>query len=97
MMQLNLFPENENKKEYHQVRKVTYIYVTTFEEAKKRLEFLMDAPVIGVDIETTSLHPEEGEIRLIQIAAKGAAVTILDCFKIGLENLKFYLSRLFEG
>ena len=40
---------------------------------------LSDGPVVGIDIETTSLIPRDGRIRLCQIAA-GDRCVVLDCF-----------------
>lgn len=63
-------------------------YVTDALAARQALAWVLDAaegsplsanPVVGIDIETTSLIPRDGRIRLCQIAA-GDRCVVLDCF-----------------
>ncbi|MBX7223895.1 MAG: hypothetical protein K1Y36_28530, partial [Blastocatellia bacterium] len=44
---------------------------------------LKEAPVWGVDLETTGLDPLTDSIRLVQIAAPGCPVLVCDLFRIG--------------
>lgn len=50
------------------------------------------APYVGLDTETTALHPKDGAIRLIQLAVKGTCY-ILDCFR----NDARMLLPIFDG
>lgn len=43
----------------------------------------MDADVIGIDTETTGLDPLRDGTRLIQIAAEGLPVLVIDMFRVG--------------
>lgn len=65
-----------------------YIYVTDPIGAADALGWVLeaagpspmnDAPSVGIDIETTSLAPKDGRIRLAQVAA-GDRCAVLDCF-----------------
>ncbi len=65
-----------------------YRYVTDPLAARQALAWMLaaaarsplsDGPVVGIDIETTSLIPRDGDIRLCQVAAGDRAV-VLDCF-----------------
>lgn len=65
-----------------------YLYATDLSSAVDALGWVLEAaepsPLsdrlsVGIDIETTSLAPAEGRIRLAQIAA-GARCVVLDCF-----------------
>lgn len=65
-----------------------YVYATDPELAAEALEWVMEVaaptpmgehPSVGIDIETTSLAPSEGRVRLVQIAA-GERCVVLDCF-----------------
>lgn len=65
-----------------------YVYVTDFVGAADALGWVLEAATssplsdalsVGIDIETTSLAPAEGRIRLAQIAA-GDRCAVLDCF-----------------
>lgn len=65
-----------------------YVYVTdrasaldalAWVQAAARPSPMSDLPAVGIDIETTSLVPAEGRIRLAQIAA-GDRCAVLDCF-----------------
>lgn len=65
-----------------------YIYATDSVVAVDALGWVLEAAAgspmserlaVGIDIETTSLAPAEGRIRLAQIAAGGRCV-VLDCF-----------------
>lgn len=65
-----------------------YVYVTDAASAAEALDWvlsdaepsLMDRALsVGIDIETTSLAPADGQIRLAQVAA-GDRCAVLDCF-----------------
>jgi ribonuclease D len=65
-----------------------YRYVTDALAARQALAWVLEAaeesplstgPVVGIDIETTSLLPREGMVRLCQVAA-GDRCVVLDCF-----------------
>jgi ribonuclease D len=65
-----------------------YVYVTDELAAADALGWVLEAaeaspmcegPSVGIDIETTSLAPGDGRIRLAQIAA-GDRCAVLDCF-----------------
>ncbi len=55
----------------------------------------MTADVIGVDTETTGLDPHRDSIRLVQVAAEGVPVLVVDLFRIGEAALPF-LRELFS-
>ena len=60
------------------------------------IEKLSAAKVIAVDTETTGLNPHIHKIRLIQLAAEGLPVLVIDCFSFlpdGLTALKHILSN----
>lgn len=66
-----------------------YRFVTDTLAARQALKWVLaaaeptplsDGPVVGIDIETTSLIPRDGQIRLCQIAA-GDRCVVLDCFE----------------
>ena len=69
----------------------SYKYITTLKEAKFYLEIVREA---ALDIETTSLHPEEGgKIRLIQITNDDMHI-VIDVFAIGgIQTILKYLIR----
>ncbi len=65
-----------------------YVYATEAAAASEALAWVLDAatrtpmsqgPSVGIDIETTSLAPQDGRVRLIQVAA-GGRCAVLDCF-----------------
>jgi ribonuclease D len=65
-----------------------YVYVTDSVSAVDALGWVLEAATpspmsdtlsVGIDIETTSLAPQDGRIRLAQIAA-GDRCVVLDCF-----------------
>lgn len=58
----------------------------------KVLRFCNQEPVLGIDTETTALHPKDGKLRLIQIATKDR-IFILDAFKVD----PLLLQPLFDG
>lgn len=66
----------------------SYRYVTDHAAAEEAIEWMLESVelstlsrgmVVGVDIETTSLKPVEGRIRLVQLAAGDRAV-VIDAF-----------------
>jgi ribonuclease D len=66
----------------------SYVYAADAQGAGEALDWVLDiaanspiseAPVVGIDIETTSLAPSEGRVRLAQVAA-GNRCVVLDCF-----------------
>lgn len=88
-------PNNNNgKKKQFQV---DYKYITTLEEALVCLEELkQNNNPIGVDLETTTLSPHTGRIRLIQLAQSKDFSYVLDIDKI--ERFpKKELNELFKG
>jgi ribonuclease D len=65
-----------------------YVYSTDAQTAHEALAWVLEAaaptplndrPSVGIDIETTSLEPRDGRIRLAQVAA-GDRCVVLDCF-----------------
>lgn len=60
--------------------KVVWVKASNIDDC---LRVLLHASTIGFDTETTSLHPRNGKLRLIQLAVKGDedVVYMLDCFK----------------
>ena len=55
-----------------------YHLITTSEELKAAVAELSRHPAIGFDAETTALDPYSGRIRLVQLAAPGGTVYIVD-------------------
>ena len=51
------------------------------EDLARRLDDYVKAEVLALDIETTGLDPHTHRIRLVQIAAQGLPVLIVDLFK----------------
>jgi len=51
------------------------------EDLARRLDDYVKAEVLALDIETTGLDPYTHRIRLVQIAAQGLPVLIVDLFK----------------
>lgn len=58
------------------------MYVTNGEDFRKALSSLRGSKVVGLDLETTSLSPHEGKIRLIQISNE-SGIYIFDLFRLG--------------
>lgn len=65
-----------------------YVFVDRAEDAGSALRWMLEAATaplldeglsVGIDIETTSLAPAEGRVRLTQVAASERCV-VLDCF-----------------
>lgn len=56
-------------------------------------DFLSNANFIGLDSETTSLEPQDGKLRLIQLT-DGKDIFIIDCFKFDKNELRDSLLRL---
>ncbi len=72
---------------------VQYRYIGSSDELKEVVRFFQDAKVLAIDTETTGaekgdgLDPHKGKIRLIQIAAAGHHVAVVDMFEIPSEEL----------
>jgi len=73
-----------------------YLYITNPEELEEVIKPFFEKKVLGVDLETSGLDPHINQIRLIQIAAEGLPVLMIDMFKVPRENLKL-LEELFTG
>ena len=58
-----------------------YVLITQKEDLLPLLPALMRAKVLAVDTETTGLDPHTDRVRLIQLAAPGVPVLIIDCFR----------------
>jgi DNA polymerase I-like protein with 3'-5' exonuclease and polymerase domains len=74
-MQTTLFPDTPPPG--LTVRTVDYQVIDTLEQLTAWVN-QVDAAVIGLDIETTSLDPHLGDIRLIQLAEPGKPAVIVD-------------------
>ncbi len=63
----------------------TYKLITNAEDLRHACDELSQQSVVGFDTETTSLDPYSGRVRLVQFAAPGGSVYIidLDCFSDG--------------
>lgn len=59
-----------------------YLLVSDAESLVAALEPLEGAKVLGIDTETTGLDPHSDQIRLLQIAAPGQPVVVVDLFAI---------------
>ncbi|MCL2774186.1 MAG: ribonuclease D [Oscillospiraceae bacterium] len=57
-----------------------YILISDKSEIIPYLPEIRQAKIIAVDTETTGLDPHTDKIRLIQIAAAGLPVFVIDCF-----------------
>lgn len=57
------------------------------------LAYLQNALAVGLDIETTALHPRHGEISLIQLS-DGVKVFIIDCIELEGRYLRGVISSL---
>ena len=55
--------------------------LTDEEDLARRLDDYVKAKILALDIETTGLDPLTDQIRLVQIAAQGLPVLIVDLFK----------------
>src|SRR5215210_8659578 len=60
------------------MQEIDYQLVETAEEAAAACERLARHPEVGFDTETTSLSPFEGRVRLVQLAAPGEPVYVID-------------------
>lgn len=65
----------------------------TSENAEDVVRACLSAEAVGFDTETTSLHPKDGRLRLIQLAPSDRVVYVLDVFRDS-PNL---LRRIFDG
>lgn len=71
---------------------MTYKLVTTADGIKNALQDLAGCPAVALDIETTSLSPRDGEIRLIQLSDGAGRNYIVDTFKLdNKETLKLFV------
>ena len=57
-----------------------YIKIYTTQDLQPYISAIKQAKVIAVDTETTGLNPHTDKLRLIQIAAAGLPVFVIDCF-----------------
>jgi len=73
---------------------ISYEVVTETARATKIVEELLTEPAVGLDIETTGLHPMTNTIRLVQIASP-TAIYLFDLF--ALPNAPQLLSRVLES
>ena len=98
MKQLNLFSsEEENYPDPQGQSEVSFQLVDDLSEAYKVIDDLSAHPILGVDLETTSLDPHLGRIRLIQIATSPTQVYIFDLFKVEGDKLADRLTALFQN
>jgi len=70
---------------------VEFIKISNKQEIIPYLLSLKQAKVLAVDTETTGLDPHTDKLRLIQIAAAGLPVLVIDCFSFlpdGIELIK---------
>jgi len=58
-----------------------YVIIESVDGLRPYMPALQKAGVMAADTETTGLNPHSGRIRLIQLAAAGLPVVIIDCFK----------------
>lgn len=72
------------------------IYIQTEEELKKNIHILDSNSVLGTDVETTSLDPLTGELRLLQIGTSEETL-VIDCFKIRKEIVAKYVRPYLES
>jgi DNA polymerase-1 len=73
-----------------------YIIISEKQDMSQYLPALKTAKVLAVDTETTGLNPHTDRVRLIQLAAEGLPVLIIDCFSF-LPNGIDMLSDIFGG
>ncbi|MFO0003014.1 MAG: DNA-directed DNA polymerase, partial [bacterium] len=64
-----------------------YRLISNAEEIQPLVERLRQAPVIGIDTETTGLDPFQSRLRLLQLAVS-EEVAIIDCFQLTREELQ---------
>jgi DNA polymerase I len=64
-----------------------YRLINDAEEIQPLVERLRQAPVIGIDTETTGLDPFQSRLRLLQLAVS-EEVAIIDCFQLTREELQ---------
>jgi len=68
-----------------------YIKILHTQDIDSYLPALKQAKILAVDTETTGLDPLSSKLRLIQIAAAGLPVLVIDCFSFfpnGIETIK---------
>lgn len=73
-----------------------FVRIDNKDELLSYLSDLKQSKVLAVDTETTGLNPHTDHIRLIQLAAPGVPVLIIDCFSFlpeGIELLKDILEN----
>lgn len=58
--------------------------------------FLAAADIVGLDIETTDLHPKYGKIRLVQLSNSNNEIILVDCFNFSIAELDKVFTRLFD-
>jgi len=56
------------------------VFINTADELNQYLSAVKQSKVIAVDTETTGLNPHTDRIRLVQLAAEGLPVLVIDCF-----------------
>lgn len=76
---------------------VQYQLVQDAQTLKSACQFLATVKVIGIDTETTGLDPRTHQLRLVQIAAKGIPVMIVDLAAIPVDKLKPLKQLLTNG
>lgn len=62
----------------------------------QQLDSLQDAEVVAFDCETTQLQPEEGKMRLLQLATHNRAPVVIDCWELdeaGWEKLRQFFGE----
>jgi DNA polymerase-1 len=73
-----------------------YVRIFSKDELEPYLPALKQAKVLAVDTETLGLDPHNDKLRLIQIAAQGLPVLVIDCFKFLPEGLGM-IGEILEG
>jgi DNA polymerase-1 len=61
---------------------IPYRLITSGEELEFAVRSLSPSPILGIDCETTGLDPHIHKIRLIQLAAPGQPVALIDLYQI---------------
>ncbi|MDX2241569.1 MAG: DNA polymerase [Leptolyngbyaceae cyanobacterium bins.302] len=61
-----------------------YRLITNLAELEIAITPFLAAKILAIDTETTGIDPQLHQLRLIQIAAKGQPVVLIDCFQIDL-------------
>jgi DNA polymerase-1 len=59
-----------------------YLRIQDADELAQALDALRDCPILGLDTETTGLDPRTDRVRLLQLAAPGWPVLVLDLWQI---------------